>query len=338
MSDFTDLLQQMAARGDEVTVGDPDGIRRLGERRRRRTTARWAVMATALILAGGAWLLGSDLDHSATPPPTNHITPTPTTPSPTTTSTWNAQPLKPPLVPGQEPDLGAKNYSLHALTARDDIYVLVGNTHTGGHVWLSPNGSSWAEPFESNAPPARSLTDVVATDSGFLAVGQDTAHHPAIWHSVDGFVWSPQKLFSPRGLTGLIDGIAASNDGWVAWGTVQGKGTGTDGYIWRSDDGVDWLPPGDQSVFTRPGWQDIWSVQATDFGWTAVGRDENTGFKHSYAQWTANTQGEAWRGPSPAPDAEVMDQATMHLAAIGPKGSLRLYPVSGAGLFLAMPR
>ena len=61
MSDFTDLLQQMAARGDEVTVGDPDGIRRLGERRRRRTTARWAVMATALILAGGAWLLGTSL-------------------------------------------------------------------------------------------------------------------------------------------------------------------------------------------------------------------------------------------------------------------------------------
>jgi hypothetical protein len=101
---------------------------------------------------------------------------------------------------------------------------------------------------------------------------------------------------------------------------------------------VDWIPPGDQSLFARPGWQDIWSVQATDFGWTAVGRDENTGFKHSYAKWTANTQGEAWHGPSPAPDAEVMDHATMHLAATGPKGSLRLYPVSGAGLFLAMPR
>ena len=39
MSDFTDLLQQMAVRGDEVTVGDPDGIRRLGDRRRRRTAA-----------------------------------------------------------------------------------------------------------------------------------------------------------------------------------------------------------------------------------------------------------------------------------------------------------
>jgi hypothetical protein len=337
MIDFTDLLQQMAVRGDEVTVGDPDGIRRLGDRRRRRTTARWAVTVTVLILAGGTWLVGSDLDHSSTAPPVSHLTPPPTTPSSTTGSTWNAQPLKPPLMFGRKPDLGAKHYALHALTAREDIYVLVGNTVSGGHVWLSPDGSSWAEPFTNNTPKARSLTDVVATDSGFLAVGQDTAHHPAIWRSVDGFVWTPQRLFSPSGLTGLIDGVAASNDGWVAWGTVDGKNTGTDGYIWRSDNGVDWVPPGGQSVFAGPGWQDIWSVQATDLGWTAVGRDESAGFKHSYARWTANTQGEACRGPSPAPDALVMDQATMHLAATGQKGSLTLCPVTGEGLFLAMP-
>jgi len=336
MSDFTDLLQQMAARGDEVTVGDPGALRELGERRRRRTAVRWSVAAVAAVLAGGVWLVGSDLDRSATPPPTHQITPS--TPSPTTASTWNAEPPRPPLVPGEEPDLGAKSYSLQALAANDDVYVMVGNTSTGGHVWLSPDGSSWAEPFANSAPVARSLADVVDTGSGFLAVGQDGGHHPAIWHSADGFVWTPRRLSSPRDLHGIIDGVAAANSGWVAWGTVRGRGTGTDGYIWRSDDGVDWVPSGDQSVFARPGWQDIWSVQATDFGWTAVGRDETAGFPHAYASWTANELGEAWRGPSPAPDAEILDQATLHLAATGPTGRLTLYPVTGEGLFLAMPR
>ena len=111
MIDFTDLLQQMAVRGDEVTVGDPDGIRRLGDRRRRRTTARWAVTVTVLILAGGTWLVGSDLDHSSTAPPVSHLTPPPTTPSSTTGSTWNAQPLKPPLMFGRNLTLGQSTMS-----------------------------------------------------------------------------------------------------------------------------------------------------------------------------------------------------------------------------------
>jgi hypothetical protein len=336
MSDVTGLLHQMAARGDEVTVGDPESIRRLGDRRRRRTRARSALAATALVLAGAAWLAGSGPFHSASPAPGDHITPTrtPTGQPPS----WNAQPQRPPLVAGEDPDLGAKTYSLHGLAASEDLYVLVGNTSSGGHVWLSPDGSSWAEPLADNAPDALAIADVAATSSGFLAVGQDTARHPAIWESEDGFVWTARSLFSPPDLNGLIDGIAASDTGWVAWGSVNGQGTGTDGYVWRSDDGVDWVPSGDQAVLARPGRQEIWSVQASDFGWTAVGRDETTRFKYHYCKWTANTQGEAWRGPSPAPDADVMDQATMHLTATGPQGPLHLYPVTGEGLFLAMAR
>lgn len=328
MSDFTGLLQQMADRGDEVNLGNPDDIRERGDRRRHRTAARWAASAVvAIVVFGGTWIAGGKLDQSAPPAPTNHGS---------TPSTWNAQPVKPPLPGGADPDLGAKDYRLQGLATADDLYVLVGNTQSGGHAWLSPNGSSWAEPFETNAPKARFLMDIVDTGSGFLTVGQDTARHPAIWSSTDGFVWTPRQLYSPDGLTGAIEGISAAPNGWVAWGTVHGPATGTDGYIWRSSDAVDWFPAGDQSVFAGPGWQDILSVQATDFGWTAVGRDESTGFKDSFAKWTAGDTGEGWSSPSPSPDAVILDRETMHLMATGPKGSPKLVP-GPDGFILAMP-
>jgi hypothetical protein len=331
MSEFTDLLQQMAERADEVSLGDAEEIRRRGDRRRRRTTTRWAAVATGLTVLGGAWIAGRGLDESSSTPPIDHG-PTHSTTAPA----WNAQPLKPPLVPGDKPDLGADDYILQGLAADDNLYVMVGSTHEAGDVWLSRDGQSWAEPFPHNAPAANLLGDVTDTESGYLAVGQDRAGHPAVWSSSDGFVWTQDTLYSPDDLSGMISGIARSNNGWVAWGTVSGQGTGTDGYIWRSDDGVAWLPAGDQSVFARPGWQDIWAVEATDFGWTAFGRDETAGFKNSYARWTANADGEGWSNPKPAPDALSAEQTTMHLGATGPNGSVKLTPTAD-GLRLSMP-
>jgi hypothetical protein len=323
-----DLMNQLADDIDTPALARPDDIRDRGDRRRRRTATRWAAAAAALAVVGVAFLAGGDLDRSGSTPPTH--------PSPTTTApTWNAQPVKPPIAYGQEPDLGAHDYVLNGLAADDHIYVMAGNAGGRGHVWLSPDGRSWAEPFEANAPAAHLLADVVDTGSGFLTAGQDSARHPAIWHSADGFVWTPSTLYSLDGLNGVVDGIAASPAGWVAWGTVQGRGT--DGYIWRSDDGVEWVPSGDQSAFGGPGWQDIWAVQATDFGWIAFGRDESTGFKDSYAKWTANTSGEAWNGPEAAPDAVSMLQAAKHIAGTGPEGSLRLIPVADGFLHLVMP-
>jgi hypothetical protein len=323
-----DLMNQLAEDFETPALPGPGEIRRLGDQRRRRTTTRSAAAAGVLAVVVVAWIAGSGLDGSESTPPTHR---SPSTSAPT----WNAEPVRPPLVSGQDPDLGSDDYAVHGLAADDDIYVMVGNAGGRGHVWLSPDGSSWAEPFQANAPAARSLADVVDTGAGFLATGQDTDRHPAIWRSSDGFVWRPATLYSLDGLRGIVGGIAAAPNGWVAWGTVQGRGT--DGYIWRSDDGVEWLPSGDQSVFAGPGWQDVQAVLATDFGWTAFGRDARTGFKDDYASWTANTDGEGWSDAKPAPDASYVIQAAVHLAGDGPEGSLRLFPTPD-GLFLAMPQ
>jgi hypothetical protein len=321
-----DLMNQLA---DDVEAPDlvaPGEIRRLGDRRRRSAATRWAAAATAATLVAAAWVAGGAIDRSESTPPTN--------PSPaTTSSTWNAQPLKPPLVPGQEPDLGASDYALQGLAADDDIYVMVGSASGRGRVWLSLDGSSWAEPFEPNAPAARTLSDVVSTGSGFLAAGQDTDGSPAVWCSSDGFVWEASTIYSLGGVRGIVGGIATTPRGWVAWGTVRGS----DGYVWQSGDGVDWVPSGDQSVFAGPGWQDVLAVVATDFRWTAFGRDERAGSRNDYVSWTANADGEAWSDAAPAPDAQPVIEAAIHMAGDGPVGSVSLYPTAD-GLFLAMPQ
>ena len=118
---------------------------------------------------------------------------------------------------------------------------------TDGAAWFSPDGTTWqsagAAP-DFAGPGAQSVDDVVALDSGLLAVGaanDGRRRLPAAWRSTDGRAWVPGGAsFEQLGESSDTVGTQVTSVRRVTGGLVASGGGDALQRLWASDDGTTW--------------------------------------------------------------------------------------------------
>jgi hypothetical protein len=166
--------------------------------------------------------------------------------------------------------------------------------------WISPDGTTWTRATVRDGI-GRTMEQVLATDGGFVAIGEARYDFhagfgagTAIWTSSDGRKWTriPDKEGPPPGTR--LGGVVAGTGEFLASATSEvGQGAEDknprrpliDG-IWRSTDAIQWEPiPG--SPLGAGG-----LVRLTD-GFAAIG-SSNTGGGVSHPLAWRSTDGHAW--------------------------------------------
>lgn len=141
------------------------------------------------------------------------------------------------------------------------------------------------------------MTDVVAVEGGFVAVGADGSGgdlDAAVWFSPDGLTWTrvahDEAVFGGDGgpdsrVDQVMTGLAATPDGVLAVGIeTSGLSAPTevtsddaDGAVWFSGDGLNWIRiQHDEVEFGGPGDQSMCCVVAGQEGFVAVGTDRSS--------------------------------------------------------------
>jgi hypothetical protein len=197
--------------------------------------------------------------------------------------------------------------------------------------WTSPDGLTWTvHPKAFPAMPDGSrfnedtvqVTDVVATDKGWLAVGRRDPgcqincgldpERAYVWTSTDGARWTriaDHKAFKGAGM----DAVARGDAGFVAAGTAHG-----DAAIWTSPDGVRWSRIPDDPTFHGPGsmWLGEVDVAMRDGVVAVIGTFNSHDAARARAWWSSD--GRTW---SKASVAKARD-AALHGVAATPDGFL----------------
>jgi hypothetical protein len=136
-----------------------------------------------------------------------------------------------------------------AVAAGHGRLVAVGTAGLRAAAWTSADGRSWSRVGSLPLPAVdgTDLRDVVATSSGFVAVGsavRDSVPSAIALVSRDGVHWTRAKRipgFSPAvegnsAMTGVIRG----GPGLIAYGYASSAGPPELGLIWTSRDGITW--------------------------------------------------------------------------------------------------
>lgn len=136
-----------------------------------------------------------------------------------------------------------------AIASGHGRFVAVGSS---GHpaqaaAWSSLDGVEWTPADVVDAPVGSSLTQVVATEDGFVALGAESGMYGATkervraWYSSDGLGWEPASIVKPArsGLQAVATDLAAGPSGQLALGRFIGQDLGGQ-RLWRSDDGRSW--------------------------------------------------------------------------------------------------
>ena len=172
----------------------------------------------------------------------------------------------------QEQLRGRKGEYLGGLAVGPTGVLAMGSIGRRPATWTSPDGLTWTvHPKAFPAAPDGSgfdedivsVTDVVATDDGWLAVGR---RDPAcqfncdldpirayLWTSGDGAHWTrvaDRKAFHGGGM----EAVARGDDGYVAAGLANGHAA-----IWTSSDGSKWSRVPDDPIFHGP--KDMWAAE-----------------------------------------------------------------------------
>lgn len=140
------------------------------------------------------------------------------------------------------------------------------------------------------------MTSVTTGGPGLVAVGNDwsSGHEtPAVWTSIDGFVWSraphDEAVF---GSNLKMYSVVAGGPGLVAVGDSQAPDSVT-AAVWTSVDGITWSRvPHDEALFGG-GNRSISSVAVGGPGLVAVGYDASGMDSYAGAVWTS-VDGIAW--------------------------------------------
>jgi hypothetical protein len=260
--DISALLRDVAERSERVGLADPAAVRRAGERRARGRQLR-VIVGLAFAAAVAVALGRGPLGHQADPLPGGPVP----TPSPTVTSTAGTNVGASTF---HVIETGRHRFAAHAIAVRHGRFVVVGDSsdfeRVGPPVYWSDDAVRWQASPAGGAPDSANVTDVIATGSGFLAVGVD-ARGPAAWRSVDGRTWVRAPVDAPgQGSTGALWGITGTPLGYFAWGFDNGHAR-----LLRSPDGTAWARAGDQRVFDLPRSESICAVREVSGRLTAVG-------------------------------------------------------------------
>jgi hypothetical protein len=137
----------------------------------------------------------------------------------------------------------------------------------GNHLvsWFSPDGLAWTAHRDVFKTPfaGGGVTDVVARDDGWLAVGSAFCGGvcgPAgglAWTSSNGTVWAAVPNQRALRGTSALDAVAGGDGGFVAVG-IRDTGAG----IWTSRDAFAWSRVPDSPLFISPSGAD-WGAAAT---------------------------------------------------------------------------
>jgi hypothetical protein len=333
--DFNALLRDVADRSERVSLADPEAVRRTGARRVRRRQLE-VIVGLTVVVALAVTLGRGLLDRPTDPQPVRPV-PTPTATTPSTARTNVGGSRTHPIVTGPH------RFSAHAIAVHDGRFVVVGDSSDlvegGPPVYWSDDAVHWQAPPPSGVPDSHNVTDVIATDSGFLAVGVD-ARGPAAWRSVDGRIWVRSLVdASARGRTDALWGITSTRLGYFAWGREDGHAG-----LWRSTDGQAWAPAGDQRVFDLPQTPEaICAVREASGGLTAPGvvapRNSGDGQRVVWssidgAEWTLSQgPGQSMTWCDPPEDLDHLEASSRGVGRvrIDPYGEGNHVSVSGRG-------
>jgi hypothetical protein len=184
--------------------------------------------------------------------------------------------------------------------------------------WSSSDGLAWESSAVTDAPAGTTMTAVVATDDGFVALGHEStadggeADQVRAWHSTDGLTWEPANVERPARskLQAAVAGAVAGPGSELVLGSFIGQDIGAQ-RLWRSTDGQEWTPvplPGAK--------RSVWhSVEAVPDGFLLVGQgsDGKTSNWHS-------TDGLTWKRLKSSPRLfDVASSATGETVGIGAK-------------------
>jgi hypothetical protein len=145
-----------------------------------------------------------------------------------TTEPWPARTLK-----------GAE-----AITAGNDRFVVVGGRGGGkplAKAWTSDDGLIWTKAPASPELEGAVMSEVIAVDDGFVALGTDAKDHIAAWHSPDGLTWERGRVEKSRkkGLQADLRDVVDGPGGLLAFGVFTGQELGGQ-RLWHSADGLAW--------------------------------------------------------------------------------------------------
>jgi hypothetical protein len=213
--------------------------------------------------------------------------------------------------------------------ATDGSVVLVGCSNS---IWWSEDGTTWnraaVETPSYYLPPDEPRGSAVSLKlprvqaiahgpSGWAAVGRgvygtssfEVSHTLNVWVSADGRNWTlPEEnmeQFWSGGdwYEGRLQAVTATQEGWLAAGTIHFYETGEDGVLWTSVDGRMYTPVGgdpDNGPLDAPDNQGVISLISGDGGYLAVGWDATDSFRDggasargsgSAAVWTSTDRG-----------------------------------------------
>lgn len=253
-------LRDLGDAADPRLLPAPDDVRNRGERRNRRITR--SVSAAVLFVCSVLVLVLASLGNS------ERVT-RPADPAPSPTSTPKAE--RPDVEPPRYAmDTGTHRFSAHAIAAHNGRFVVVGDSSDfedeGPAVYWSDNGADWQAPPPGSEPDSINVTDVIAADDGFLAVGVGMGG-PTAWRSADGRGWIESPVATPKGGGWVaLWGITSTRLGYYAWGFYGGGA-----HLWRSADGTEWAPVAEETAFDLPQKETICAVRDVDGGLQATG-------------------------------------------------------------------
>lgn len=165
-----------------------------------------------------------------------------------------------------EPWVATELDGAQAIAGGHGRYVAVGSSGFPAQAaaWASTDGLVWDPAPVADPPVGSAMTDVVATDDGFVAFGVEsgvydgTAERAHAWFSPDGLSWqeSVVKGRSKSGLQLALGDLADGPTGQLVLGTFLGRDGGP--RLWRTTDGLTWertklptkLPRSDQRSLT----------------------------------------------------------------------------------------
>ena len=151
-----------------------------------------------------------------------------------------------------EPWAATELEGAQAVSSGHGRYVAVGGTGfpSQAAAWTSTDGLTWDEATVTDPPVGSAMTDVIATEEGFVAFGVEsgvydgTAERAHAWSSADGLAWQEAQVkgAAKAGLQLIAQDVVDGPAGQLALGAFIGQDLGGQPVprSWQTADGLNW--------------------------------------------------------------------------------------------------